>query len=327
MKKTLLLLLITSFFTFISCNEKITNNEPVKLQGQVFGTTYSIIYYDISKNFDTEINQLFDEINQSTSTYIPTSDISRINKGETGVKVDSYFKEVFSKSKQIFEDTDGYFDPTVGNLVNAWGFGPEKPLNDLDANRVKELMQFVGLDKVAIKNNSVVKQFPETYLDFNSIGKGYGLDVIGRFLESKRVDNYLVEIGGEIRLKGTKPEGKLWTVQIENPNTDGSRSAYTNLKLTNKSMASSGNYRKFRIANDGQKYVHTINPKTGYATESNLLAATVIAELDCADVDAYATSFMAMGLEKTKEFLESKPALKVILIYVNEKGELAEFRN
>ena len=302
-------------------------NEPVKLQGQVFGTTYSIIYYDISKNFDTEINQLFDEINQSTSTYIPTSDISRINKGEIGIKVDDYFIEVFYKSKQIFKETNGYFDPTVGNLVNAWGFGPEKPLNELDSNRVKELMQFVGLDKVAIENNSVVKQFPETYLDFNSIGKGYGLDVIGRFLESKGVDNYLVEIGGEIRLKGTKPEGKLWTVQIENPNTDGSRSAYTNLKLTNKSMASSGNYRKFRIANDGQKYVHTINPKTGYATESNLLSATVIAELDCADVDAYATSFMAMGLEKTKEFLESKPVLKVILIYANEKGELTEFRN
>ncbi|MEN8856729.1 MAG: FAD:protein FMN transferase [Flavobacteriaceae bacterium] len=327
MKKTLLLLLIASFFAFISCNEKITNNEPVKLQGQVFGTTYSIIYYDISKNFDTEINQLFDEINQSISTYIPTSVISRINKGEIGIKADSYFKEVFSKSKQIFKETNGYFDPTVGNLVNAWGFGPEKPLNELDSNRVKELMQFVGLDKVTIENNSVVKQFPETYLDFNSIGKGYGLDAIGRFLESKGVDNYLVEIGGEIRLKGTKPEGKLWTVQIENPNTDGSRSAYTNLKLTNKSMASSGNYRKFRIANDGQKYVHTINPKTGYATESNLLAATVIAELDCADVDAYATSFMAMGLEKTKEFLESKPALKVILIYANEKGELTEFRN
>ena len=144
---------------------------------------------------------------------------------------------------------------------------------------------------------------------------------------SKKIKNYLIEIGGEVRVKGTKPEGKIWTVQLENPNTDGTRSAYTYLQLTNSSMASSGNYRKFRMAPTGEKYVHTINPKTGFALESNLLAATVIAELDCADVDAYATAFMAMGLEKTVKFLEAKPHLKVVLIYVNEAGDLAEFRN
>jgi len=215
----------------------------------------------------------------------------------------------------------------VGNLVNAWGFGPEKPLNNLDSSSVKDLMKFVGFDKVTIENNQVNKKYSETYFDFNSIGKGYGLDIIARFLESKKIKNYLIEIGGEVRVKGTKPEGKIWTVQLENPNTDGSRSAYTYLQLTNSSMASSGNYRKFRMAPTGEKYVHTINPKTGFALESNLLAATVIAELDCADVDAYATSFMAMGLEKTVKFLEDKPHLKVVLIYVNEAGDLAEFRN
>lgn len=327
MKKKLFLILFSSFFFFLSCKKDSINTTPVKLQGLVFGTSYSIIYYDEPTNFNEEINQLFDEVNQSTSTYIPSSDISRINRGEKGVKVDAYFKEVFSKSEQIFKETNGYFDPTVGNLVNAWGFGPEKPLNDLDSSKVKSLMKFVGFDKVKIIDNEVVKQYSETYFDFNSIGKGYGLDVVARFLESKGVKNYLVEIGGEVRVKGTKPEGKLWAVQLENPNTDGTRSAYDYLQLTNTSMASSGNYRKFRIAANGEKYVHTINPKTGYATESNLLAATVIAELDCADVDAYATAFMAMGLEKTKKFLETKRALKVILIYVNEKSELMEFRN
>ena len=236
-------------------------------------------------------------------------------------------KEIFSKSERIFKETKGYFDPTVGNLVNAWGFGPEKPLNNLDSSSVKDLMKFVGFDKVTIENNQVIKKYSETYFDFNSIGKGYGLDIIARFLESKKIKNYLIEIGGEVRVKGTKPEGKIWTVQLENPNTDGSRSAYTYLQLTNSSMASSGNYRKFRMAPTGEKYVHTINPKTGFALESNLLAATVIAELDCADVDAYATAFMAMGLEKTVKFLEDKPHLKVVLIYVNEAGDLAEFRN
>ena len=243
------------------------------------------------------------------------------------MKVDKYFQEIFTKTTQIFNETNGYFDPTVGNLVNAWGFGPEKPLNDLDSSKVKELMRFVGFDKVKLVDNEIIKEYSETYFDFNSIGKGYGLDVIARFLESKGVENYLVEIGGELRLKGTKPTGKLWTIQLDDPNTDGSRSAYKKLNLTNISMASSGNYRKFRIAKNGEKYVHTINPKTGYATESNLLAATVIAELDCADVDAYATAFMAMGFEKTKKFLQDKPNLKVVLIYVDENGKLLEFEN
>ena len=325
MKKAFFIFLFSSLFTLISCKNEI--NTPIKLQGFVFGTSYNIIYYDVGISFEEEIIQLFEDVNNSISTYIPTSDISRINSGDSGVIVDAYFKEIFSKSERIFKETKGYFDPTVGNLVNAWGFGPEKPLNNLDSSSVKDLMKFVGFDKVKIENNQVNKKYSETYFDFNSIGKGYGLDIIARFLESKKIKNYLIEIGGEVRVKGTKPEGKIWTVQLENPNTDGTRSAYTYLQLTNSSMASSGNYRKFRMAPTGEKYVHTINPKTGFALESNLLAATVIAELDCADVDAYATAFMAMGLEKTVKFLEAKPYLKVVLIYVNEAGDLAEFRN
>jgi len=327
MKRAFLLVVFSTFFSFISCKKEKQINNPIKLQGTIFGTTYSIIYYDVKTNFEYEINQLFAKVNQSTSTYIPLSDISRINKGEKGIKVDEYFKEVFSKSERIFKETEGYFDPTVGNLVNAWGFGPSGSLNNIDSTKVKELMKFVGFDKVKIEDNEIKKQFAETHFDFNSIGKGYGVDVIGRFLESRKVKNYLIEIGGEIRVRGSKPDKKQWTVQLENPNTDGSRSAFTFLELKNKSMASSGNYRKFRIAKNGEKYVHTINPKTGYATESNLLSASVIAELDCADVDAYATAFMAMGLERTKEFIQTKPELKVILIYANEKGELEEYRN
>jgi thiamine biosynthesis lipoprotein len=327
MKAKFLLVISVLFLTMTSCEKEVKSTEPTRLQGPVFGTTYNIIYYDVATNFNTEIQVLFDQVNQSMSTYIPTSDISRINKGETGIKVDDYFQEVFSKSAKIFKETDGYFDPTVGNLVNAWGFGPEKPLNDLDSVKVKELMTYVGFDKVAIENGEIVKQYPEIYFDFNAVAKGFGIDVIARFLESKGVKNYLVEIGGEIRTRGEKPENKSWTVQIESPNTDGTRSAYDVLPLKDKSMASSGNYRKFRITESGEKYVHTINPKTGYAKESNLLAATVIAEMDCANVDAYATAFMAMGLEKTQTFLSSKPELKVILIYVDEKGALKEYRN
>ena len=327
MKRNVLFVVLLLFIGFQSCKKEVKQNEPVRLQGNVFGTTYSIIYYDINTDFDSEIQDLFSEFNQSLSTYIPTSDISRINNGEKGIKIDKYFKEVFSKSLRIFKETGGYFDPTVGDLVNAWGFGPEKPLNDLDSVKVKELMTFVGFDKVKIENEEVIKQYPETYFDFNSVAKGFGIDIVGRFLESKGVQNYLIEIGGEIRALGSKPDGKEWKVQLDSPNTDGTRTAYDVLTLANKSMASSGNYRKFRIADNGEKYVHTINPKTGYAKESNLLAATVIAELDCADVDAYATAFMAMGLERTQEFLKTRPELGVVLIYVDDKGKLKEYRN
>ena len=323
MKRFYFFYLVVALVLLSSCDK----GEPIRLQGFVFGTSYSIIYYDDTSNYQKEIEALFDKVNQSTSTYIPTSDISRINNGETGIKVDEYFQEVFQKSAKIHKETDGYFDPTVGNLVNAWGFGPKKALNNLDAKKVDSLMQFVGFEKVKLNGNLIIKELPEIHFDFNAVGKGYGVDVIGRFLESKGIENYLVEIGGEVRCKGVKPDGNEWSVMLDSPNTDGSRTAYDVLSLTDASMASSGNYRKFRVSDTGEKYVHTINPKTGYAKESNLLAATVFGQLDCADVDAYATAFMAMGLEKTKTFLQTKPTLKVVLIYVDNDGGLAEFRN
>lgn len=311
-------------FVFISCEQ---TNEPVRLQGMIFGTSYSIIYYDNAKNYQNEVDDLFAKINQSLSTYIPDSDISKINKGDQSIVVDSYFIEVFNKASKINKETNGYFDPTVGNLVNAWGFGPEKPLNKLSQKQIDSMMQFVGFQKVKLVDNKIKKQFPQTYFDFNAIAKGYGIDVIGRFLETKGVKNYLVEIGGEVRCRGVKPDGKQWAIQLDNPNVDGTRSAYDVLTLTDVAMASSGNYRKFRVNEEGEKFVHTINPKTGLAQESNLLAATVIANLDCANVDAYATAFMAMGLEKTKAFLQNHPELKVILIYAEDNGKLLEFRN
>ena len=326
MRKSFIFISIFFFLQFISC-KKTSTTDPIQLRGSIFGTTYTIIYYDTRVNYHDEINQLFEGLNKATSTYIPSSDISRINRGEKEVKIDAYFKEVFYKSEKIYEETNGYFDPTIGILVNAWGFGPKKPSFEMDSIKVKEMIQYIGFDKVSIEGDLVLKKYPEIYFDFNSIAKGYGLDLVSRLLDSKGVENYLIEIGGEVKVKGTKPTGKLWTVQLDNPNTDGTRSAYTYLQLTNKAMASSGNYRKYRMGPDGEKYVHTINPKTGFATESNLLSATVIAELDCADVDAYATAFMAMGLEKTQQFLEDKAGLKVILIYANSEGELEEYRN
>lgn len=312
---------------FISCQTQ-EELKLVKLEGLVFGTTYHISYRSNTKNsFQAEIDSLFESVNNSLSTYIPTSDISKINKGDSTVVVDPFFIEVLQKSKEIYKNTDGYFDPTIGTLVNAWGFGPEKKNKPLDSSKVIEMMAFVGLDKVQLVDNRIKKKDSRIYLDFNSIAKGFGVDVIARFLESKQISNYLVEIGGEIRARGTNAKDAHWKVAIEKPNTDGSQSFETVISLKNQSMATSGNYRKFRISKDGKKYVHTVNPKTGFASESNLLSASVISNSDCADVDAYATAFMAMGFEKARELVESQTQFKVFFMYLDADGNIAEYAN
>ena len=307
-----------------SCSKE-EHKRNYTLKGSVFGTSYKIVYLSASKNYQNSIDSLFFLMNTSLSTYIPISDISRINEGDTTVVVDDLFLEVFEKSKKIYRDTDGYFDPTVGNLVNAWGFGPKKEKKNLTDLEVKDQMQFVGLEKVEIKNRKVFKESPQIYLDFNSIAKGFGIDVLARFLNSKKVNNYLIEIGGEIRTKGTKMDNVPWAIKLVDPIEKDQFDGYKNINLSNKSMATSGNYRKYRYSESGQKFVHTINPKTGKATESNLLSASVIATLDCADVDAYATAFMAMGLKKAIQFLETHKNIDAILLFVDEEGHLKEY--
>jgi len=313
--------LFLSVLLLISCAK-----EPVKYQkvsGNAFGTTYNITYKDSqNRNFEKQIDSLIYLVNKSMSIYLKNSDISKINQGDTTVVVDTYFKEVFLKSQRIFEETDGYFDPTVGALVNAWGFGPGKAIENLTDSKVDSLMQFVGFDKVKLEKRKIIKENPAIYFDFNAIAKGYGIDVIGHYFESQNCENYLIELGGEIRARGVNDLGDVWHVAIENPNTDGTRSIAEVVSLENKAMASSGNYRKFKIDKNGKKFVHTMNAKTGYAKASNLLAATVIADLDCADVDGYATSFMAMGFEKAKAFLENHPKLTAHLIYVDKEGAI-----
>ncbi|OIQ41334.1 MAG: thiamine biosynthesis protein ApbE [Bacteroidetes bacterium MedPE-SWsnd-G1] len=321
MQKGLLFIMI---LLMVSCRSE--KKEFKKLHGSAFGTTYSITYQN---NFNLDFNKQIDSIiyvmNKSLSTYMPNSDISKINDGDESILIDANFNEVFKKSDRIFKQTNGFFDPTVGPLVNAWGFGPEKAINDLSTEQVDSLMQFVGFDKVKTENGAIVKATPEIYFDFNAIAKGFGIDLIGRFLESKGCEHYLIELGGEIRARGINKDGNYWKVAIEDPNIDGSRSFSKITVLENQSMASSGNYRKFNIDANGRKFVHTINPTTGYAVESDLLSATVISKLDCADVDAYATAFMAMGLEQSKAFLEKHSELDAHLIYTDASGEIKTF--
>ncbi len=289
------------------------------LEGNALGTTFSIIYDD-SVNYSQSIDTLFDVVNASLSTYHPNSLISKINNGDSLIRVDKHFITVFNKAKKINKETDTYFDPTVGVLVNAWGFGPKKALDNLDSLAVKNLMKYVGFEKITLKNKRIIKKFPAIFIDFNAIAKGYTVDVLGRFLESKNIENYMVEIGGEVRVRGINSRGKSWVIAIEKPLTDGTRAYETTISLQNKAMATSGNYRKYKIDKQGRKYVHTINPKTGFTAQNDLLSATVITTRDCADADAYATAFMAMGYKKTKAFLEKHKDLQTLLIYVDEQG-------
>ena len=316
---------IVIIICFLASCKQEKEYKNVKLEGYIFGTTYHITYLsDKNNSHQKSIDSLLYLINKSLSTYMPNSDISKINRGDTTVVVDEIFKEVYQKSKKIHTETNGYFDPTIGNLVNAWGFGTKKPEKEIDSSQVRNMMQLVGFEKTKLAKGKIVKQDIEIFLDFNSIAKGYGIDVIGRFLKSKNIDNYLIEIGGEIRARGKNIKNKFWKIAIEKPNNNGTQSFQKEIELSNQSIATSGNYRKFRITKKGQKYVHIINPKTGFATESNLLSVSVISSLDCADVDAYATAFMAMGFEKTKEFTKNHPEIKVIIIHTNDKGELTE---
>lgn len=301
----------------VSCQEEPINK---KISGPIFGTTYSVIY-DAELNYEKQFDSLFYVINKSLSTYLQNSDISKINRGEV-VQVDHHFATVFKASQQVHETTDGQFDPTIGAVVNAWDFGPMGKIVKLDSIKVDSLIKTVGLGKVFLLKGKIIKQNPNTYLDFNAIAKGYGVDVVANYLDSQGVKNYLVEIGGEIYSSGINLEkGTPWAVGIDQPNFDGRQSILKVISLTNEGMATSGTYRKFKIDENGNRYAHIINTKTGYPSKTNVLSVSVIAE-NCMIADAYATAFQAMGIEKVKALLKSHPELKVFFVFENEKQEL-----
>ena len=316
MKKIFYLILL---LFVVSCHKEPKNT---KMSGEVFGTTYGIQYFSESnETFQRQFDSLFQIINTSMSTYQSDSDISKVNQNEA-FTVDSHFQHVFNASKEIYTATDGVFDPTIGILVNAWDFGPEGKVMTLDSLKIDSLMQSVGLDKVILENNMIIKENPDTFIDFNAIAKGYGVDVIAEFLDSQKITDYIVEIGGEIRCKGKNIEKQNpWKVGVELPHFDTEQSILNVVSLYDESMATSGTYRKFKTDSLGNRYSHIIDPKTGYPSKTNLLSISVIAE-DCMTADAYATAFKAMGLEKVKIFLKSHPEIKTFLIFNNDQKEI-----
>jgi len=323
MKSKILFLGLVVLFFNCAPKEKVKN----RTWGNALGTTYSIIYIaDEELDYQKEIDSVFQVLNQSMSTYIPSSDISKINEGDSTIVVDDMFKEVFDVSSKVHEASNGYFDPTIGVLANAWGFGPGEQI-ELDSLRVDSLLGYVGWDKVHLnQDNTITKSHPSIRFDFNAVAKGYAIDRLGAMLDEKGIKNYLVEVGGEVLAKGTNIDsGKQWTVGIDDPEVETGRQLKQIVSLKDVAMASSGNYRKFRVDPEtGEKYVHTINPKTGYTKNSSVLATSVVAKT-CAVADAFATTFMAMDLEDSKQLLKNHDELEAYIIYLDENGETQEF--
>ena len=324
MKKYFGLPVLALLFTFCAPKDKWVRNVT---KGGALGTTYAITYLsqeemDLSK----EIDSVFMVINKSMSTYKSDSDISKINlSNDSTLVVDHMFRDVFELSKQVYEATDGAFDPTVGVLANAWGFGPGEQLK-MDSIRVDSLKNYVGFDKVTLNEDGTIsKQINGIAFDFNSIAKGYTIDRLGVVLDNHGIANYLIEVGGEVLAKGNnKLTHRNWAIGIDDPQSLEQRVIKKAVYLRNKAMASSGNYRKFWIdEKTGEKYVHTLDPKTGYPKNSAILATSVLAK-DCATADAFATAFMVMQLEKTKAFLKSSE-LDAYIIYLDENGITQEF--
>lgn len=311
---------------FISCDK---TTDFYTIQGEAQGSTYSIKYIAIEEKVTkNQIDSLLTAFDLSLSTYRPDSKISNINTGDSTVVVDEFFAETFQLSNQIYKETNGLFDPTIGVLVNAYGFGPNKKQENLSQKQIDSLLQFVGFDKITLNSNKTIsKKYNQTFIDFNAIAQGYSVDVVVNYLKSKGIENAIVEIGGELFALGKNTiDNKNWVVGIDDPlQKPEERTLIAKVNLENLGMATSGNYRKVMIdEKTGKKFVHIINPKTGLAQKNNVLSATVLSKSSGLS-DGYATAFMLMTLEESKLFLQKHPELYVMLLYADEANKMQQF--
>lgn len=314
----------------VACQPSV-NEKVYLIEGEAQGSTYHIKYIaERDENLKPAIDSILEVIDLSMSTYRPDSAISKINQGDTTVVVDEHFRKVFEASQQIWQESEGLFDPTVGVLVNAWGFGKQK-ISEADLptdKKIDSLRKYVGFDKVALTEKNIIKKrYTEILFDFNAIAQGYTSDVVANYLSARGIKNYIVEIAGEMYLKGKNTvEDKSWTIGVENPLKPlDDRDLVATIQFTNQGLATSGNYRKVWTDSNGRKYVHSINPLTGRATQSDVLSATVVAPSTML-ADGYATMFMVMGLAKSKAFLEKHPDLAVLLVYSDDKHQEATYK-
>ena len=310
-----LILLIVGTILIIR-NQNITPYHNDK--GMVFGTTYSITY-QADSSLHTSIKKELQKVDEALSPFNKQSVITAVNENRN-MTVNKMFADVFLMAEKISEDTDGAFDITVAPLVNAWGFGFKSGKHP-SRHDIDSLKTIIGYKKVSLNDLRVTKTDPRVMLDCSSIAKGYGSDAVAAMLERHGVKNYMVEIGGEIVTKGISQKRMPWKIGVTKPIDDSlslSQEIQCIINVTDKAMATSGNYRNFYY-HGGKKYAHTIDPKTGYPVQHSILSATVIAN-NCATADAYATAFMVMGMEKAQKLLERHPELMAYIIFADKDG-------
>ncbi len=312
MKRLLFVFIVA--LTLTSCAKKQYRN----FSGDIQGTTFSIIY-ESDTQYDTQIKKLLVEFDHVLSNYDENSMLSQINRNEA-VVLNDIFVEFYKQSKYVYEKSDGYFDITIGPIVKAWGFGKKQEFN-CDSASIDSLLHFVGMDKISIEHGTLIKKNPNVFINSNAIAQGQAVDFIAKFFESKNIQNYLIEIGGEVRAKGVNAQSKLWRIGIDKPIENlQNRDLQGIVELENASLATSGNYRRFVIY-EGKKYSHSINPKTGYPVKDKILSATILAK-ECAIADAYATTCMVMGFDLAKKFVEREKDVEAYFIYSGDNGSL-----
>lgn len=318
--KTKPLFFLLAIFLLTSCSQK-KNDTYFQNGGEIFHTLYNI-KYAYNRSLEKEILSELERFEQSLNPFRENTIITKINNN-LPVKPDSMFLEVFNKAMEVSRVSEGKFDITASPLINAWGFG-FKNMDSITPEIIDSLKQFVGYDKISIDSNgNVVKTDSRVQLNPSAISKGYSCDLVARLFDSYGIENYMVEIGGEVVAKGVNDKGVCWRIGVDKPIDDSTglqHELQAILSLCDKSLATSGNYRNYYLK-DGKKYAHTIDPQTGYPSEQDILGATVLAD-DCMTADAFATAFMAMGLEKSKEVAKTIPGLHYYFIYAQPDGTL-----
>lgn len=304
--------------------------QEVKMEGNAQGTTYHITYLDSAgRDFKSEVDSILKGFDEVLSTYLESSVISEINRNDTGgniIEPKGYLREVLDLSFTMYDITGGAFDPTVEPLLQAWGV-EEGEFSEPDSIALDSLMQAVGLPKLVVypdpedENHLILAKPNGMTLNFNAIAQGYSVDILCDFLNDQGINNYLVELGGELRCKGVNKRNTVWTIGIDKPVDGNEHQVGEKIRVSGKAVATSGSYRKF-VEAEGKRYSHVLNPKTGKPVVHNLLSATVIAE-DCGTADALATSFLVMGMDEAKKSVDSQENVEAVLIYLQPDSSFA----
>lgn len=319
MKKNFLFLYLL-IGVFLSGCTQYNSKTYYRISGFAQGTSYHMTYaVEDSIDLQEKVDSILDDFDMSMSTYLENSIISKLNRNEID-SVDEKFKKVFEVASEVYRNSNGAFDLTVMPLVNAWGFGPGKKTH-LEQNMLDSILQLVGMSKIKLEGDRLVKENPGITIDVNAIAQGYSVDIIAEYFESLGITDYMVEIGGEIKAIGKNPKGEKWKIGVDRPeygNFIPGADMQVILEISGKSLATSGNYRKF-YEEDGIKYSHSINPETGMPVRHEVLSTTIIMD-KCINADAYATACMVLGLEKSKKMIESVKGLEAYIIYADEAG-------